>query len=57
MILQGIRELAGLHIAKDKQNMPSQHSWIYQAFQELGKDKCEAGELIEELRTPTLELD
>ena len=38
MILQGIRELAGLHIAKDVQNtQPSQQSWVYQAIQELEK--------------------
>ena len=56
MILQGIREQAGLHIAKDTQTQPSQHSWVYQAIKELGKAKCEASGLITEPRTPTPEL-
>ena len=41
MILQGIRELAGLHIAKDTQKtQPSQQSWVYQAIRELEKANC-----------------
>ena len=41
MILQGIREPAGLHIAKDVQNtQPSQQSWVYQAIKELEKADC-----------------
>ena len=57
MILQGIREQARLHIAKDIENtQPSQQSWVYQAIKELGKANCKAGELIAEPRTPTLEL-
>ena len=40
MILQGIREQAGLHIAKDTQKQPNQHSWVYQAIEELEKAKC-----------------
>ena len=41
MILQGTRELAGLHIAKDTQNtQPSQQSWVYQAIRELEKANC-----------------
>ena len=35
MILQGIRELAGLHIARiHKNTQPSQQSWVYQAIKE-----------------------
>ena len=41
MILQGIRELAGFHIAKDIQNtQPSQQIWVYQAIKELEKADC-----------------
>ena len=38
---------------KQTTDQPSQHSWVYQAIQELGKAKFQAGELIEELRTST----
>ena len=48
------KELAGLHIAKDNKTYqantvgfvrkttdhPIQHSWVYQAIQELGKANC-----------------
>ena len=41
MILQGIRELAGLHIARiHKNTQPSQPSWVYQAIKELMKEIC-----------------
>ena len=40
MIPQGIRVKAGLHIAKVYTKQLSQHSWVYQAVKELGKDKC-----------------
>ena len=41
MILQGIRELAGLHIARiHKNTQPSQPSWVYQAIKELMKAIC-----------------
>ena len=71
MILQGIREQEGLHIAKDTQKhsqdktvgfirpstrQPSQHDQVYQAIKEMGKAKCYASEPITELGTPTPEL-
>ena len=31
---------SGLHIAKNIQTQPSQHSWVYQAIKELGKAQC-----------------
>ena len=34
MILQGIREQAGLHIAKDTQSIAKPTQWVYQAIQE-----------------------
>ena len=41
MIIEGIKELEGLHIAKDIQNtQPSQQSWVYQAIKELEKENC-----------------
>ena len=56
MILRGIRELAGLHIARDIQNTAKPTQLGLSGHQGVGKAKFEAGELITEPRTPTPEL-